>query len=144
MPRFSGKKPYHLEFYSRQVGEIRSLLHVLEMREGFDETENRPRMDMYEAEDKFVLEFDLPGFRLEDISLKVRGATLVLEAYKPREQAEGRYICLERGYGNFRYAVEIPGDSNPCSVTAEYRLGVLRVTCPKSDDVQVPIKEITP
>jgi len=144
MPRFTGKKPYHLEFYSRQVGEIRSLLHVLEMREGFDETENRPRMDMYETEDKFVLEFDLPGFQLEDISLKVRGVTLVLEAYKPREQPEGSFICLERGYGNFRYVVEIPGDSNPCSITAEYRLGVLRVTCPKSDDVQVPIKEITP
>jgi HSP20 family protein len=144
MPRFSGKKPYHLEFYSRQVGEIRSLLHVLEMREGFDETENRPRMDMYETEDKFVLEFDLPGFRLEDISLKVRGITLLLEAYKPREQSEGHFICLERSSGNFRYVVEIPGDSNPCSITAEYRLGVLRVTCPKGDDVQVPIKEITP
>jgi HSP20 family protein len=144
MPRFSGKKPYHLEFYSRQVGEIRSLLHALEMREGFDETENRPRMDMYETEDKFVLEFDLPGFRLEDISLKVRGITLLLEAYKPREQSEGHFICLERSYGNFRYVVEIPGDSNPCSITAEYRLGVLRVTCPKGDDVQVPIKEITP
>jgi len=144
MPRFSGKKPYHLEFYSRQVGEIRSLLHVLEMREGLDETENRPKMDMYETEDKFVFEFDLPGFQLEDISLKVRGTTLVLEAFKQREQIEGRFICLERNCGNFRYIAGIPGESNPCSITAEYRLGVLRVTCPKSDDVQVPIKEITP
>lgn len=144
MPRFSGKKPHHLEFFSRQVGEIRNLLHVLETREGFDESDNRPRMDMYETGDEVVLEFDLPGFRLEDISLKVCGITLVLEAYRPRELAEGRFLCLERGYGNFRYVVQIPGDSNPCSITAEYRLGVLRVTCPKSDGVQVPIKEITP
>lgn len=143
MTRFSGK-PYQLEFFSRQVGEIRNLLHVLEMKDGFDETENRPRMDMYETGDGVVLEFDLPGFNVEDISLRVCGVTLLLEAYKPPEQIEGSYICLERTSGDFRYAVQIPSDSNPCSITAEYRLGVLRVTCPKSDGVQVPIKEITP
>jgi HSP20 family protein len=144
MTRFSGKKPYQLEFFSRQVGEIRNLLHVLEMREGFDEAENRPRMDMYETGGGVVLEFDLPGFRVEDISLKVCGATLLLEAYKPPEQIEGSYICLERTFGDFRSAVQLPDDSNPCSITAEYRLGVLRVTCPKSEGMQVPIKEITP
>lgn len=144
MTRFSGKKPYHLEFYSRQVGEIKNLLHVLELKDGFDESNNRPRMDMYETGDGVVLEFDLPGFRVEDICLKVCGITLLLEAHKPREQIEGSFICMERTYGDFRSAVQIPGDSNPCSITAEYRLGVLRVTCPKSDGLQVPIKEITP
>ena len=144
MPRYSGKKPYSLEVFNRQVGEIKNLLHVLELRGGFEEGENRPRMDMYEDGAAVILEFDLPGFRLEDISLKICGVTLLLEAYRPREQAEGHFICMERGFGNFRYAVQIPCDSNPCSITAEYRLGVLRVVCPKSDGVQVPIKEITP
>src|SRR5450631_4332898 len=59
MPHFLCKKPYHREIFSRQVGEIRNLLHVLEMREGLDEAENRPRMDMYETGEEFVLEFDL-------------------------------------------------------------------------------------
>jgi len=144
MPNFSGKKPYHREIFSRQVDEIRNLLHVLEMREGMDEAENRPRMDMYETGEEVVLEFDLPGFRLEDISLKVSGITLLLEAFKPREQAEGSFVCLERSFGSFRYVVQIPGNSNPCSITAEYSKGVLRVVCPKADGIRIPIKEITP
>ncbi len=144
MPRIPGKKSYQLDFYSRRVGEIRNLLRVLETHNEFEETENRPRMDMYETEDRVVIEFDLPGFRVEDIDLKVCGVTLVLEAYRPHEQNVGRFICLERGHGHFRQVVQLPIDSNPCSVFAEYRMGVLRVTCPKSDGVRVPIKETTP
>jgi HSP20 family protein len=144
MPHFSGKKPYRREIFSRQVDEIRNLLHVLEMREGLDEAENRPRMDMYETGEEIVLEFDLPGFRLEDIRLKVNGITLVLDAFKPREQAEGCFVCMERSFGSFRYVVQIPANSNPCSISAEYRMGVLRVTCPKTDGIQIPIKEIEP
>ena len=143
MPRFSGRKPYHREIFSRQVGEIRSLLHALEMRDGLDDAENRPLMDIYETGNGVILEFDLPGFQLEDISLKVSGLTLVLEAFKPREQNDGRFICVERSFGHFRHAVHIPGNIDPCSITAEYRRGVLRVLCQKTGDRQVPIKEIT-
>lgn len=136
-------KPYYLEIFSRQAGEIRSLLHVLEMRDRLDDAENRPRMDMYESADEVVLEFDMPGFRPEDISLRVSGISLILEAQKPREQVEGCFICMERAFGPFSYVIQIPGTIDYRSLTAVYRLGVLRVVCPKIGDVQVPIKEIT-
>ena len=141
MPRFSGKKQYHQELISRQVGEIRTLLQVLETREGLDEAD-RPRMDMYESAEEVVLEFDLPGFRLEDISIRINGVTLVLEAHKPREQVEGCFICMERSFGHFNYVVQLPGNFDPRQIAAEYRLGVLKVVCPKTGDLQVPIKEI--
>lgn len=142
MPRFSGRKPYHREIFSRQVGEIRSLLHAFEMGDGLDETENRPLLDIYETSDGIILEFDLPGFQLADVSLRVSGFTLILEAFKPREQNEGCFICVERSYGHFHHAVHIPGNIDARAITAEYRRGVLRVVCPKTDDLQVPIKEI--
>jgi HSP20 family protein len=142
MPHFSGKKPYHQELISRQVGEIRALLHALEIRGEMDESDNRPRMDMYESSGEVVLEFDLPGFRLEDISLRVNGVTLVLEAHKPREQVDGCFICMERSYGHFSYVIQLPGIFDPRLVAAEYRLGVLKVVCPKAGELQVPIKEI--
>ncbi len=144
MSRFSGKKPFHQEIFSRHIGEIRSLLHALELRDIHDEHENRPPVDMYETGNQIVLEFDLPGFRVEDISLTVCGLTLVLEAQRPREQAEAqaRFVCLERSHGRFHHAVHIPCSFDPCSISAEYRRGVLRVTCPKINDRKVPIKEI--
>lgn len=144
MSRFSGNKPFHREIFSRHVGEIRSLLHALELRDADNEGENRPLMDMYENCLEIVLEFDLPGFRLEDITLAVHGMTLVLDAHRPREQSEteARFICLERSHGRFHQAVHMPGSFNPDAIVAEYRRGVLRVICPKISDRNVLIKEI--
>ena len=104
--------------------------------------ETRPQMDMYETAEEIVIEFDLPGFSLDAITLKISGLTLILEAYKPREQNEGKFICVERSHGHFHHTVQIPGNVDPGAIRAEYRMGVLRVTCPKSGERLVPIKEI--
>jgi HSP20 family protein len=141
MSRFSGKKPFHQEIFSRHIGEIRSLLHALELRDSDAGGENRPPVDIYETSDKIIVEFDLPGFRLEDITLKVCGLTLVLEAQRPREQAEC-FACLERSHGRFHNAVNLPCSFDACAISAEYHRGVLRVACPKINDRKVPIKEI--
>jgi HSP20 family protein len=142
MPRFSGKKPFAEEILSRHVGEMRGLLHALELRDAFEDNETRPRMDMYETCSDIVIEFDLPGFSIDAISLKMSGMTLILEACKPREQSEGKFICVERSHGRFNHAVHIPGNVDPGLIYAEYRRGVLRVTCPKRADLLVPIKEL--
>jgi len=143
MSRFTGRKPFQQEIFSRHVGEMRNLLHALELRDIFEEDENRPKMDMYETSREVVIEFDLPGFSLENIALKMCGLTLVLEAHRPREQNDGTFICVERSYGSFHHAVLIPVNVDPMAISAEYRLGVLRVICPKCGERLVPIKEIS-
>jgi HSP20 family protein len=142
MSRFSGRKPFAQEIFSRHVGEMRCLLHALELHDSFDDSEIRPRMDMYETCHDIVIEFDLPGMSLDAISLKMSGMTLVLEATKPREQSEGKFICVERSHGRFCHAVHIPVNIDPVAISAEYRRGVLRVICPKSSERSLPIKEI--
>lgn len=142
MPRFSGRKQFAQEIFNRHVGEMRSLLHALEVRDSFEDNETRPKMDMYETSRDIVIEFDLPGFALDAISLKMNGVTLVLEACKPKEQNEGTFICVERSYGRFHHEVPIPGNVDPCAIRAEYRQGVLRVICPKSCERLVPIREL--
>lgn len=144
MPRFSGKKPFQQEIYSRHVCEIRNLLHALELRDTLVEGENRPLMDMYETADSIVLEFDLPGFDLADITLTVRGSTVVLDARRACRQNDlkPQFICLERSQGIFHHSVALPGNFNPEALTAEYRRGVLKVMCPKTTERKVPIKEI--
>lgn len=142
MPRFSGRKPFQQEILSRHVCEIRNLLHTLELRETFEEDENRPKVDVYETGQEIVIEFDLPGVSPDDITLRICGLTLLLDAYKNREQCEGKFICVERRHGHFHHAIQVPGNSDPCTISAEYRRGVLRVICPKSGERLVPIKEI--
>ena len=142
MPRFTGRKPFTEEIFNRHVGEIRSLLHALELRDSFEDNENRPKMDIYETSGDIVIEFDLPGFSIDAISLKINGLTLILEASKPKDQNDGKFICVERSHGHFCHAVNIPGNVDPGAIRAEYRRGVLRVVCPKCSERLVQIKEI--
>lgn len=142
MSRFSGRKPFSQGIFSRHLAEMRCLLHALELHDSFDDGEIRPKMDMYETCHDIIIEFDLPGMSLDAISLKMSGMTLILEASKPREQSEGKFICVERSHGRFRHAVHIPVNIDPSAIRAEYRRGVLRVLCPKCSERPVPIKEI--
>jgi HSP20 family protein len=142
MSRFSGSKPFTQEIFNRHVSEMRNLLHALELRDLFEDNETRPKMDMYETCDDIIIEFDLPGFMLDAISLKMDGLTLVLDACKPRETNEGKFMRVERSHGRFHHAVHIPGNVDPAAIRAEYRRGVLRVICPKMCERLVPIKEI--
>lgn len=142
MPRYSGRKPLQQEIFSRHVGEIRNLLHALELKDTFDEDDNRPRLDVYETAGEIVIEIDLPGADTESMSLKICGSMLVLEACKPREQNEGTFICVERSHGRFHHALHLPVTIEAAAVTAEYSRGVLRVVCPKAKERMVPIKEI--
>lgn len=142
MPRFTGRKPFTQEIFNRHVEEMRNLLHALELRDSFEDNETRPKMDMYETSQDIVVEFDLPGVSLNTISLKLNGLTLVLEACKPREQYEGKFICVERSYGRFHHAVHIPGNVDLAAIRSEYRRGVLRVICPKCCERQIPVTEL--
>lgn len=142
MPRYSGRKPFTQEIFNRHVGEMRSLLQALELRDSFEDNETRPKMDMYETCGDIVIEFDLPGFTMDAISLKMSGMTLILDAFKPKERYEGTFICVERSHGRFHHEVHIPGNVDPSTIRAEYRRGVLRVICLKSSERLVPIREL--
>ncbi len=142
MPHFSGRKPFTEEIFNRHVNEMRSLLHALELRDSFEDNETRPKMDMYETGRDIVIEFDLPGFALNSISLKINGMSLILEACKPRESSEGKFLCVERIHGRFHHTVHIPGNVDSGAIRAEYRRGVLRVICPKICERLVPIQEL--
>jgi len=142
MPRFPGRKTFHREYLNRKAGEIRNMLHVLEMRDELDQPGCRPPVDIYETCGEIVVEFELPGFSPEEISLRLSGMTLILEACRPRELADGCFICVERNFGEFYHAIQLAGPIDADAITADYRLGVLRVTCPRAGDMQIPIKEI--
>jgi len=142
MSKFSGRKVFQHEMFNRHVGEIRSLLHALELRDSFEPGGNRPPMDMYETAGEVIVEFDLPGVCLDAISLRMSGMTLTLEADKPRDLHDGTYVRVERHHGTFQHSVQLPGNIDAGAVRAEYRMGVVRVICPKSGERLVPIKEI--
>ncbi len=144
MPKSGGRKPTYQGLYNRHLDEMRSLLNSLDTGAvSNDEAAFAAPMDIYETESEVVIEFDLPGVRVETISLLQRGMVLLLEVEKQAEPREGqvKYVCLERHFGRLSRSVRMPEQVDPSAVRAEYRKGVLKVICPKGRERRIHIKE---
>lgn len=90
-----------------------------------------PAVDVVETDRAFVLSAELPGVAREDIDLSVDGRRLELSGRRPLPAEDPRFSQMERSYGPFRRAFELPAEIDAGAVQAELALGVLTVTVPK-------------
>ncbi|GFO59839.1 molecular chaperone [Geomonas silvestris] len=134
-----------LGLFRQQMDEIFRYLSTLEGREGYTEQEISPLVDIYETPTTFVVEVELPGCEVKDITLSICCSTLVVEAIARDNSVPAgvNYICLERAAGRFCRAVEVPPNADLDRVKARYRRGLLTVEFPRSKDKKTHIREIT-
>ena len=80
----------------------------------------------------------MPGFELDDLEIYVSGGTqlTIKGERKPPEVQAGVWHRRERGYGCFNRILELPAAVNSDAVSAEFKLGVLTITLPKSEEVK--------
>ncbi|HEY6873756.1 MAG TPA: Hsp20/alpha crystallin family protein [Geobacteraceae bacterium] len=133
-----------LILFRQQIDEIFTFLSTMEGGEAQGDHEHTPFVDIFETADTFTVEIELPGFYRRDLSLSICCNMLVIEGVK-REDPRGRrvtYICLERRFGRFCRAVEIPPGVDAAGVKARYDKGVLSVTFPRMKDKSAIIRRI--
>ncbi len=92
-----------------------------------------PNADVYETEEALVVNFEVPGVELKDVSLAVNGNNLILRGEKKRLAAakSAKFHSMERGFGKFKRVVHIASPVNTHAATTELSEGVLRVCFPK-------------
>ncbi len=97
-----------------------------------------PKTDIYEEDDKVVLEMEAPGLREEDINLTIEGATLTIngERRQDEKRKKGRYQRVERYYGSFSRTFTLPATVDPNTIEASYEHGVLHVSMSKKADAR--------
>jgi HSP20 family protein len=107
----------------------------------------RPIADLYETDEHFVVEVELPGIEPSHISLRVYEDLLVIEGVRMEaldESGSGmvRFLCVERGMQSFRRILKIPIQVDTVGGRAFYRNGVLTVTFPKLKGkvIKIPIE----
>jgi HSP20 family protein len=133
-----------LTLFRQQINEVFTYLSSIEVKEGVGEREYTPLVDIFETPEAFVVEIELPGFLKEDLSLSICCNMLVVEGIK-REEARSpgvTFMCLERHFGRFCRAVEIPPAVDVRNATAKYEKGVLVVAFPKLRDKSTIIRNI--
>ena len=97
-------------------------------------------VNVFEAEDLFMIIVPMPGLQEEDIDISVRGTSLTIES---RERADlkpesaKRYVRHEWRYGPYRRTIELPAAVDADSAEATLGNGVLTVRLQKAEAERV-------
>jgi len=97
-----------------------------------------PRMDLRETDTAFIVEADLPGMVLEDITVQVEGSTVIISGERKGEHVSnaGDMAYRERRFGKFQRAFTLPAAVKVDAIEAKYTNGVLTVTVPKAEEAR--------
>jgi HSP20 family protein len=103
-----------------------------------------PVIDVSESGDKITIKAEVPGMEPQDIEISMTGDLLTIKGEKKTEkQEEGEsYHLVERSYGSLYRSVRMPAPVDPEGIEANYKNGVLTITCPKKEDVKPKTIEI--
>ena len=95
-----------------------------------------PAIDLFEAEDHFVVKADLPGVGEDAVAIEVQDNTLVISGKREVEgqQKERGWYRLERPSGAFSRSLTLPEGVDPDGISASFHSGVLEVTIPKPEE----------
>lgn len=97
-----------------------------------------PPLNMWEDDNQFFVEAELPGFDMNALEIYVTGGNqLSLKGERKQPETEGgTWHRQECGYGSFSRVIELPSQVDSEQVSAEFKNGVLTITLPKSREVK--------
>jgi HSP20 family protein len=100
---------------------------------GFGSRRWIPPMDVVETEDNLVLRADLPGLDRDDIEIEVKERILTISGERKAQHEEKRegFHRVERSFGRFSRALELPKGIESDNIEAGFERGVLEVRMPK-------------
>ncbi|MGN6714081.1 Hsp20/alpha crystallin family protein [Anaerocolumna jejuensis] len=90
--------------------------------------------DVLDKGDHYLLQAELPGFKKEDISMKLENDMMIIKASHQDETKEEKdnYIRRERNLNSYQRTFSVAGVDKD-RIMASYNNGILAVTLPKED-----------
>ena len=88
-----------------------------------------PNADVYETEDEFVVELEVPGFEERDLEIEVGDHTVVVKGHRAeeKEEKEKTFQLHERLEATFERRFTLPAEADMEKMKAEYGKGVLEI-----------------
>lgn len=103
----------------------------------FEEEGAKMKCDIYEKENIYHVDMDLPGFKKDEIKVECNKGNLIVSAEKKHEEEnkdeKKKYIRRERVYGKYSRSFYL-GDVDEENIEASYNNGTLHITVPKIDE----------
>ncbi len=94
-----------------------------------------PSLDIREDAERFLVDVDVPGLKMEDLSVEVIGNELTVEGKWPigANGDDATYLRRERAVGEFSRTIVLPTEINSAGAQAVLTEGVMTITLPKAD-----------
>ena len=107
-------------------------------KEGKNEVQWLPTLDISETKNDLVVKAELPGMDLKDIDVSLNDVMLTIkgERKQEKEEKEENYHLVERTYGSFYRSVRLPKEVKHDKVKASFKNGVLKIVLPKSEETK--------
>ena len=100
------------------------------------------KTDVKEKDGHYEVDIDLPGFKKEDVSVKLENGYLTITASKGLDKDEQKedsgYIRRERWSGSCSRSFYIGEDVRPEDIKAKMEDGILHLTMPKAEQKVLP------
>ncbi len=108
------------------------------LRKPTEETEWLPSLDVAETKNEIIVKAEVPGMDAKDIDLSLSDGILTIRGEKKqeKEEKEADYHLVERSYGAFTRAIQLPGEIQSDKISASYKDGILKITLPKSEEAK--------
>lgn len=92
-----------------------------------------PQVDVTETDKEIKVSAEIPGVEPRHIDVSIEDSMLTIKGEKKceREEKEKGQYRMERSYGSFERAIELPAEVDESKAKAEFKKGVLRLTLPK-------------
>ena len=98
--------------------------------------QTQQKEDIRETEDAYELDIDLPGFKKDEVSLKLEQGYLTISAAKgldkDDENKNGRYIRRDRYTGACSRSFYVGDQLKPEDISAKFEDGILKIHLPKA------------
>lgn len=104
----------------------------------------KPKCDIEETEEAFLLSLDLPGIKEKDIHVELEDGYLTIsgERTKDFKSNENGVSRSEKYYGKFERSFKLPEGVTDKDIEAHYEAGVLELMIPKAKDEAKEAKKI--
>lgn len=95
-----------------------------------------PQVDAYETETSFEIEVALPGLQEDEVNIDFQDGRLTISGERrlQKEDKNKRYHMVESQYGSFSRSFQLPLNTEPENIAAEFENGVLHVSVKKEEE----------
>ena len=102
-------------------------------RPQFEATQWQPPVDIYELDDRLLIQVEVPGLQMDDLELHFERGELRVAGIRSRPPlpAPMRAARVEMLYGEFSRRIPLPDDARGDDIRASYDAGILQILVPR-------------